>query len=148
MTLICGINPVFEALAAGTRHFDRLLVAKGVRNRRIAEILARASRQAIPLRFEPRETLDRMAGGVSHQGLIAVVSAKSTVDLDGILDAAREPGLVVVLDGVEDPRNLGAVIRTAEAAGADGVIVPERHSAALSETVAKASAGALEHVRL
>lgn len=148
MNLICGINPVIEALGAGSRHFERLLVAKGVRNRRVGEAMRRASGLGIPLRFEARETLDRMAGGISHQGLIAVVSAKETQSLETILATARAPSLFLVLDGVEDPRNLGAILRTAEAAGVDGVLLPERHSAGLSETVAKASAGGLEHVQL
>src|SRR5687768_11725154 len=148
MNLICGINPVMEALNAGSRHFDRLLVVKGLRNRRVSEAIARASQVGIPLRFEPRETLDRMAGGVPHQGLIAVVSAKPMLSLEELVDQARPPALLVVLDGVEDPRNLGAIVRTAEAAGADGVVLPERHSAGLSETVARASAGALEHVKV
>ncbi|HUL80359.1 MAG TPA: 23S rRNA (guanosine(2251)-2'-O)-methyltransferase RlmB [Vicinamibacteria bacterium] len=148
MNLICGINPVLEALAAGTRHFDRLLVVKGLRSRRLSEAIRRATRLGIPLRFEMRETLDRMSAGVPHQGVIAVVSEKPVLSLESLLDAAHQPALVVVLDGVEDPRNLGAVLRTAEAAGADGVLLPERHSAGLSETVARASAGALEHVRV
>jgi 23S rRNA (guanosine2251-2'-O)-methyltransferase len=146
--LICGINPVLEALGARERHFDRLLVVKGLRNRRVSEALARASHLGIPLRFEAREMLDRLAGGVPHQGLIAVVSAKPLLGLEELLDQARAPALLVVLDGVEDPRNLGAIVRTAEAAGADGVVLPERHSAGLSETVARASAGALEHVKV
>jgi 23S rRNA (guanosine2251-2'-O)-methyltransferase len=148
MQLICGINPVLEALSARERHFDRLLVVKGLRNRRVSEAIARASHLGIPLRFEPRETLDRMAGGVPHQGLIAVVSAKPLLTLDALLEQARSPALFVVLDGIEDPRNLGAILRTAEAAGTDGVLVPERRSAGLSETVARASAGALEYVKV
>ena len=148
MNLICGINPVFEALAAGTRHFDRLLIVKGLRSRRLSDAIRRATHLGIALRFEMRETLDRMAGGVPHQGIIAVVSEKPVLSLESLLDAAHPPALVVVLDGVEDPRNLGAILRTAEAAGADGVVLPERHSAGLSETVARASAGALEHVQV
>lgn len=148
MNLICGINPVLEALAAGSRHFDRLLVVKGLRNKRVSEAIARAGQSGIPLRFEGRETLDRMAGGVPHQGVIAVVSPKPVIGLSELLDHAREPGLVVLLDGVEDPRNLGAILRTAEAAGVDGVLLPERHSAGLSETVSRASAGALDHVKV
>ncbi len=148
MNLICGINPVLEALAAGTRHFDRLLVVKGLRSRRISDAIRRATHLGIPLRFEMRETLDRMAGGVPHQGLIAVVSEKPVLSLEEPPgDGRTTPALLVVLDGVEDPRNLGAILRTAEAAGADGVLLPERHSAGLSETVARASAGALEHVQ-
>jgi 23S rRNA (guanosine2251-2'-O)-methyltransferase len=148
MNLICGINPVLEALTAGSRHFDRLLVVKGLRSRRLSEAIRRATGLGIPIRFEMRETLDRMSAGVPHQGVIAVVSEKPVLSLEGLLDAAHAPALLVVLDGVEDPRNLGAILRTAEAAGADGVLLPERHSAGLSETVARASAGALEHVRV
>jgi 23S rRNA (guanosine2251-2'-O)-methyltransferase len=148
MNLICGINPVLEALNAGTRHFDRLLVVKGIRNRRVSEAMAKASQMGVPLRFEARETLDRMAAGLPHQGVIAVVSPKPVMPLEELLQEAHEPALVVVLDGVEDPRNLGAILRSAEAAGTDGVLLPDRHNAGLSETVARASAGALEHVRV
>jgi 23S rRNA (guanosine2251-2'-O)-methyltransferase len=148
MNLICGINPVLEALSARTRHFDRLLVVKGLRNRRVSEAIAQASKHGIPLRFEARETLDRLSGGVPHQGLIAVVSAKPVLSLEKVLEQARTPPLLLLLDGVEDPRNLGAILRTAEAAGVDGVLLPERHSAGLSETVGRASAGALEHVHV
>ncbi len=148
MNLICGINPVLEALSAGVRHFDRLLVVKGVRNRRISEIIARASQRGIALRFEGRENLDRLAGGLSHQGVIGVVSAKELLSVEALLGEAHDPALLVLLDGVEDPRNLGSVLRSVEAAGADGVLLPERHNAGLSETVARASAGALEHVKV
>jgi 23S rRNA (guanosine2251-2'-O)-methyltransferase len=148
MNLICGINPVLEALSAGARHFDRLLVAKGVRNRRISDIIARASQRGIALRFEGRESLDRLSGGLSHQGVIGVVSAKELLDVETLMAEARDPALLVLLDGVEDPRNLGAVLRSVEAAGADGVLLPERHNAGLSETVARVSAGALEYVKV
>ncbi len=148
MNLICGINPVLEALAAGTRHFDRLLVVKGIRNRRVNDALTQAGQRGIPLRFESRETLDRIAAGVNHQGLIAVVSAKPLLSLEDVASGGRGPGLLVALDGVEDPRNLGAILRTAEASGADGVLLPERRSVGLSEVVARSSAGALEHVRV
>src|SRR4029079_17111753 len=148
MNLICGINPVLEALGAGTRHFDRLLVVKGLRNKRISDAISRAGHLGIPLRFEARETLDRMASGIPHQGLIAVVSAKPVTTVDKVLEEARTPALVVVLDGVEDPRNLGAVRRTVAASGADGVLLPDRHSAGLSETVSRASAGGIEHVKV
>jgi 23S rRNA (guanosine2251-2'-O)-methyltransferase len=148
MNLICGINPVLEALAAGTRHFDRLLVVKGIRNRRVSEAMARAGQMGVPLRFEARETLDRMAGGLVHQGVIAVVSPKPVVSVEDVLREAHDPALLLLLDGVEDPRNLGAILRSAEAAGADGVLLPERHSAGLSDAVARTSAGALEHVKV
>ena len=95
-----------------------------------------------------RETLDRLSGGVPHQGVIAVVSAKPVLTLEQLLEAASDPALLVALDGVEDPRNLGAILRSVEAAGADGALLPERHSAGLSETVGRSSAGAMEHVRV
>ena len=118
MNLICGINPVIEALNAGTRHFDRLLVVKGLRSRRLSDAIRRATRLGIPLRFEMRETLDRMTGGVPHQGLVAVVSAKPLLSLEQLLQSARDPALLVALDGVEDPRNLGAILRNAACFGA------------------------------
>jgi 23S rRNA (guanosine2251-2'-O)-methyltransferase len=148
MDFICGINPVLEALSAGRRHFDRLLVVKGLRNRRVSEAITRASQLGVALRFETREALDRLAGGTPHQGIIAVVSPTPAIALSDLLATAHDPALLVVLDGIEDPRNLGAIVRTVEAAGADGVLLPERHSAGLSETVNRASAGALEHVKV
>src|SRR5688500_16716536 len=148
MNLICGINPVLEALTAGTRAFDRLLVVKGLRNRRVSDAIGRASQLGVPLRFETREALDRLAAGVPHQGVIAVVSPKPVMGLSDLLAVARDPALLVVLDGIEDPRNLGAIVRTVEASGADGVLLPERHSAGLSDTVSRSSAGALAHVKV
>ena len=149
MNLICGINPVLEALAAGTRHFDRLLIVKGLRSRRLSEAIRRATRLGIPLRFEMRETLDRMAGGVPHQGIIAIVSEKPVLSLEALLDTARAAGARSSCSTASRTRaTSGAILRTAEAAGADGVLLPERHSAGLSETVARASAGALEHVQV
>src|SRR5262245_66323611 len=114
MNLICGINPVLEALNAGNRHFDRLLVVKGLRNRRISEAVSRAGRMGVPLRFEARETLDRMSAGVPHQGIIAVVSAKPVLGLDALLAEARSPALVLVVGGVEDRGHVGATLRQAE----------------------------------
>jgi len=148
MTLICGINPVLEALHAGTRQFDRLLVVKGLRNRRVSEAIQRASQLGVPLRFESREALDRLAAGVPHQGIVAVVSPKPVMNIEELLPTVHDPALLVVLDGIEDPRNLGAIVRTVEAAGGDGVLLPERHSAGLSDTVSRASAGALEYVKV
>ena len=95
MNLICGINPVIEALIASTRHFDRLLIVKGLRSKRLSEAIRRATKLSIPLRFEMRETLDRMAGGVAHQGVIAIVSEKPVLSLESLLDSAREQGVKV-----------------------------------------------------
>lgn len=99
------------------------------------------------MRFVSRPELDRMAGNNAHQGVVAVTSAKQYNDLDDVVAAKRgQFSLVVVLDGVEDPHNLGAILRTADAAGADGVVIPERRAAGVTPTVTKASAGASEHL--
>jgi 23S rRNA (guanosine2251-2'-O)-methyltransferase len=142
MAILTGINPVAEALRA--RHpLERILIAKGAGGPRLQEIIEMARRAAIPLRFEPREALERLAGGGSHQGVVALGAANQYVDLDDIAASAR---LLVMLDGVEDPHNLGAIIRTAHAAGASGIVVPERRAAGLTDVVAKAAAGALEYL--
>ena len=103
-----------------------------------------ARRAEIPVRFEPRTALDRLAGTAAHQGIVALGAAKKYAELDSV--AAPRAGLLVVLDGVEDPHNLGAIIRTAHAAGAGGVVIPERRAASITDVVAKAAAGALEHL--
>jgi len=141
MAILAGIHPVYEALKAG-RPLDRLLVARGAGGTKLQEVIDLARNQGIAIRFEPREALDRVAGGAAHQGLVAFGAAHGYVELEDVIERAR---MLVLLDGVEDPHNLGAVIRTVNAAGADGVIVPERRAAGLTETVAKASAGAVEY---
>ena len=122
---------------------DRILIARGAGGTRLQEIIGLARERSVPLRFEPREALDRVSSGATHQGVVAVGAAHSYEQLDQVLAGAR---LLVVLDGVEDPHNLGAIVRTAHAAGADAVVVPERRAAGLTETVAKAAAGALEYL--
>ena len=142
MGLTLGIHPVREALRA-RRAFDKVLIAKGSAGPRIQEIVTLCRDQSILVRFESREALDRAAKGAPHQGVIAFGVAHQYAELEDILADAR---LLVILDGVEDPHNLGAIIRTAHAAGVNGIIVPERRSAPLSETVARVSAGALEYM--
>jgi len=142
MSVLHGIHPVAEALRAG-RPLDRVLVAKGAGGPRIQEIVDLARRASVPLRFEPREALDRLATSATHQGVVAVGAASKYAGLDAIAGKAK---LIVVLDGVEDPHNLGAIARTAHAAGADAIVIPERRAAGLTDTVAKVAAGALEHL--
>lgn len=142
MAILIGIHPVTEALRAG-RPLERIVVARGAGGHRLQEIIDLARTAGTPVRFEDRGTLDRMAGVKSHQGVIALGSEKKYAELDTIKSNAE---LLVVLDGVEDPHNLGAIIRTAHAAGASGIVIPERRAAGLTETVAKAAAGALEHL--
>jgi 23S rRNA (guanosine2251-2'-O)-methyltransferase len=140
--ILAGIHPVAEALRAG-RPLERVLVARGAGGPRLQQIIDLARQGSVPLRFEPRQALDRLAGSAAHQGVVALGASQKYRSLDEIAETAR---MLVFLDGVEDPHNLGAVIRTAHAAGADAVVIPERRAAGLTETVAKAAAGALEHL--
>ncbi len=139
---VLGIHPVREALRAG-RPLEKVLLAKGAAGPRIQEIVELCRAGNIPVRFEPREALDRMAKGSSHQNVIAFGAVHTYVELDAVVNDAR---LLVVLDGVEDPHNLGAIVRTAHAAGANAIVVPERRSAPLTETVDRAASGALEYL--
>jgi 23S rRNA (guanosine2251-2'-O)-methyltransferase len=147
MNYIYGINSVAEALKARGRAFAWVGVAKERHDLRLQQVVDECRRQGIAVRFVPRAELDRMAGNNAHQGVVAVTSAKQYNDLDDIVTAKRgEHSLIVVLDGVEDPHNLGAILRTADAAGADGVVIPERRAAGVTAIVAKTSAGASEHL--
>jgi 23S rRNA (guanosine2251-2'-O)-methyltransferase len=141
MAVLSGIHPVAEALRAG-RPLERVLVAQGAAGPRLQTIIDLARQAEVPVRFEPRASLDRLAGTATHQGVVALGAAKKYADLETL----PASGLVVVLDGIEDPHNLGAIIRTAHAAGAAGVVIPERRAASLTDVVAKAAAGALEHL--
>jgi len=140
--LLAGVHPVLEALRAG-RTLDRILIARGAGGPRLQEVIDLARQRSVPLRFEPREALDRIARGAAHQGVVAFGAAHRYTELGQVLDSAQ---LLIILDGVEDPHNLGAIVRSAHAAGASALLVPERRAAGLNETVAKAAAGALEHL--
>ena len=140
-----GINAVKEAI--GKRPMEYVLVTAGHHGPRVQEIIDACRSKGIPLRFAPQPALERVAGTAQHQNVVAVCSAKAYDDL-ATLCTVSERLLLVVLDGVEDPANLGAVVRTATAAGADGVVIPERRAAGLSPAVARAAAGALEHMRI
>jgi 23S rRNA (guanosine2251-2'-O)-methyltransferase len=142
MAILSGINPVLESLKAG-HPLDRILIARGAGGPRLQQIIDLARRASVPVRFEERGGLDRLAGTATHQGVVAVGASKQYAELE---DVARAAQLLVVLDGVEDPHNLGAIIRTAHAAGAGGIIIPERRATGLTDVVAKAAAGALEYL--
>lgn len=139
MPLIAGIHPVREALRAG-QPLDRVHIVKGAAGPRLQEIVDLCRAAKLPVRFDTREALDRLVKGLPHQGVVAFPSTQVTHTLESIIPRAR---LLVVLDGVEDPHNLGAIVRTAHAAGATAVVIPERRAVVLTETVAKAAAGAL-----
>ena len=137
-----GIHPVREALRAN-RPVDKVLIVKGAGGPRIQEIVELCRNSSVPVRFETREALDRLSKGVPHQGVIALGAVHTFADFAQLSTGAK---LLVVLDGVEDPHNLGAIVRTAHAAGADGIVIPERRSAPLTETVERAAAGALAYL--
>jgi len=147
MHYIYGIHAVAEALKARGRAFAWVGVAQERHDLRLQRVIDECRKQGVAVRFVTRAELDRMAGNNAHQGVVAVTSAKQYNDLDDVLAGKRgRHSLVVVLDGIEDPHNLGAILRTADAAGADGVVIPERRAAGVTAAVAKASAGASEHL--
>jgi 23S rRNA (guanosine2251-2'-O)-methyltransferase len=147
MNYIYGINSVTEALKARGRAFQWVGVAKERHDLRLQRVIEECRKQGIAVRFVGRDELEQMAGNNGHQGVVAVTSAKQFSGLDDLAGNKRgQYSLVVVLDGVEDPHNLGAIIRTCDAAGADGVVIPERRAAGVTEIVTKSSAGATEHL--
>jgi len=149
MDKLTGIHAVKEALEA-QRPIDRIAIAKGRQDTRIEEILQLARKQGVSVRFEERSQIDRVAGSRDHQGVVAIAAARAEARFDDILALANASpglrGLIVLLDGVEDPHNLGAIVRTALASGAHGVVIPERRAAGITDAVARASAGALAHL--
>jgi 23S rRNA (guanosine2251-2'-O)-methyltransferase len=147
MEVIYGIHAVEEALRSRGRAFEYVAVAKDRKDAKLQRIVAACREAGVAVRFEERDQLTRIARSQTHQGVVAVAAQKKYDDLESILEAKRgQYAFVVVLDGVEDPHNLGALLRTADAAGADGVVIPERRAVGVNATVVKASAGASEHV--
>ena len=144
---IIGRNAVMEALRSD-REIEKLIVGKGAEGS-IKKIIGMAKDKKIPIHYSDKTALDRMADGRPHQGVAAQVSAYTYCDVEDILARAEERGedpFIIILDGLEDPHNLGAIMRTAECCGAHGIIIPKRRSVGLTETVAKASAGAIEYM--
>jgi 23S rRNA (guanosine2251-2'-O)-methyltransferase len=139
------LNTLIEALKPYPSRVSKIFILKDAKNKKIAEIIQLAKARQVPFLFVPREKLERLDRG--HQGAVAYVSAKGFFSLEEILSSSDVP-LLVLLDGIEDPQNLGAIIRIAEGAGVDGVVLPERRSAGLTETVASVSVGALEYIKV
>lgn len=148
MQILYGLHPVEEAVRADGRRFDHVCVAKERQDARLQSLIDLCLESGIRLRFEPREHLTRLAKTQAHQGVVAVAREKETLDLVDLLAPQGHSRLLLALDGVEDPQNLGALLRSADGAGSDGVILTERRSAPLSPVAIKASAGASEHVRI
>jgi len=152
MEVIYGLHPVEEALKAGRRRFDHVLVARERHDERLAHLVAECRQAGVRVRQEARDQLTQLAGTPTHQGVVALVRPQEAVALEDLFtpgsarpDTAR---LLLALDGVEDPQNLGALLRVADGAGVDGIVLTERRSAPLSPVAVKASAGATEHLRI
>ncbi|HEX2715875.1 MAG TPA: 23S rRNA (guanosine(2251)-2'-O)-methyltransferase RlmB [Candidatus Acidoferrales bacterium] len=145
MSRLTGIHAVREALQAG-RALDRIVIARGRHGERLDDLVHLARARGVPVRFEDRAQVDRLAGTRKHQGVVALAAATPALELEDLLREGEQKGLLVLLDAVEDPQNLGAIVRTALAAGADGLVIPERRAAGLTEGAARASAGALAHL--
>ena len=146
--MVAGRNAVMEALK-GSRSVNKLMIANGSTEGSIKEIIAVAKEKGVNIQYWDRSKLDSIARGIRHQGVLAQVAPVQYAELEDILQVAKdrnEPPFIVLLDELEDPHNLGAILRTADAAGVHGVLIPKHRSCPLSATVAKTSAGAVEHV--
>ena len=145
MEKISRLNPLLEAIKSSPDRINKILIQKEKRQRKIGEIIQMAKAKNIPLLFVPKKRLNRL--DPNHQGAVAFLTAKEFTPLPSILSSSHIPFLVL-LDGIEDPQNLGAIIRAADGAGVDGIILPERRSVGLTEAVSSVSAGAVEHVKV
>jgi 23S rRNA (guanosine2251-2'-O)-methyltransferase len=147
---VYGRHPVLELLRSSGRRADEVAVLAGGRGP-LAEVVALARRAGVKVSFRTRDQLTAMAGSQDHQGVVARVTAAEYVDIDDVLEIPRargEPAFVIALDQVQDPRNLGALLRTADAFGAHGVVIPKHHAVGLTEAAARTAMGAVEHVRV
>src|SRR5271154_3676849 len=150
MEVLYGLHPVEEAIRSGSRQLDHVIVARERRDDRLERLIELCQTAGVRVSLESRDQLTRLARTDAHQGVLAVVRERRFLGIEDLL-VPKEPGqyrFFLALDGIEDPHNLGALLRTADGAGADGVILPERRSAPVTATVAKTSAGASEHVRI
>ncbi len=148
--IIIGRNPVMEAVRSG-RNIDKLLVASGTLGGSVAAIIAKATKRGIVIKEVPQKKLDFLAGGGNHQGIAAFVSTHEYCSIDDIFALAEERNekpFIIICDELEDPHNLGAIIRTAEACAVHGIIIPKRRSVSLNSTVAKSASGALEYMKV
>ena len=146
MAIVFGINAVLEALRAG--RVEKVCLERGQNNPRLREITDLGRQKGVPVSVEEKAWIDRKSAGERHQGVLCYVAEMPVLGVKEIIDQAGSPGLLLVLDGIEDPHNLGAIMRSAEVAGADGVFIPQRHSAPLSAAAVRASAGASAHIKV
>ena len=148
--IICGRNPVLEAIRSG-REIDRLLVAHGVSGGSVTAIIAKCNQKGILIKEVSPQKLDYYCSGANHQGVAVMFASQEYSTPEEILEVAKsrnEHPFIIICDEIEDPHNLGAIIRTAEASGVHGIIIPKRRSASLNATVAKSASGALEYMKV
>jgi 23S rRNA (guanosine2251-2'-O)-methyltransferase len=149
MEVLYGIHPVEEAIRSGARQLDHVSVARDRRDEKLDRLIELCRSAGIRVTHESKDTLTKLARSEMHQGVLAMVRERKFLAIEDLLEGEKDgPRFFLALDGVEDPHNLGALLRTAEGAGIDGVILPERRSAPITATVAKTSAGASEHVKV
>ena len=149
MDILYGLHPVEEALRSGSRRFDHVCLARDRGDAKLERLAALCRERGVRLRMETRDHLTDLTGGAVHQGVVAVVHPRALLALEDLLEpSSQHPLLLLALDGVEDPQNLGALVRSADGAGVDGIVLTERRAAPLSAVAAKASAGAVEHARV
>jgi 23S rRNA (guanosine2251-2'-O)-methyltransferase len=151
MDILYGVHAVEEALRAGRRRFDHVMLARERQDERLARLAAECRQAGVRVRQESKEQLTQIAGTAAHQGVVALVRPQELLALEDLFEPSPSSSgarLLLALDGVEDPQNLGALLRVADGAGVDGVILTERRSAPLSAVAVKASAGAAEHLRI
>ncbi len=151
MEVLYGLHPVEEAIRSGSRRLELVSVARERKDERLEGLIQLCRGKGVRVAMEPKDQLTRLAKTDAHQGVVAVVKEREFLRVEDLMAAPKAEGeyrFFLALDGVEDPHNLGALIRTADGAGVDGVILPERRSAPVTATVAKTSAGASEHVRI
>ena len=146
METICGIHAVREGMESRQQTIEHIAIQRGLSNPRLQELIDLARARGISRRFEPKDALDRLARGAHHQGVVAVISGHAYAVLDDILEQLGEEAMLLLLDGVQDTHNLGALLRTACAAGADAVIVPERRAAGLTPAAVQAASGAVAYI--
>jgi len=149
MQIIYGINPVIETLSGDRGSIERIVLARGRRERGVDKILKLAERKKIPIDYRERQYLNNLAGSASHQGVICIGKKFTYAAVDEIIGnrhEAFENSFVLILDHIEDPQNLGSIIRSAHCFGINGIIIPEKRAASITPTVIKVSAGAAQHI--
>jgi len=148
MDLIYGVHPVLECLRSNSRQIERIYLARGATNQNVRDIIKLARESGLSIKFEPRTILDKKSGKASHQGVVAVCAVRNYVSLDEILDNLSPKPVLAILDSVEDPRNLGAILRSCAAYGVEGIILPKDRAAGLSAVVSKTAQGGLEYLKI